>query len=186
MSLLKVFLIAVALSMDAFAVAVAGGSTLKPPLRGKAFKTGLFFGGFQALMPLAGWLAGSSMRSFVSGIDHWVAFCLLTIVGGKMIYESLRGGGEKACDVCGNMSLLMLAVATSIDAFAVGLSLSFLGAAIVAPALVIGAVTFVFSAGGVYIGARAGHFFENRIEIAGGAILILIGLKILMEHLYGW
>lgn len=186
MSPLKVIAIAVALSMDAFAVAVAGGATLKPPLRGKALKTGLFFGGFQALMPLAGWLLGSTMRSYVAGVDHWVAFILLAGVGGKMIYESLRGGGAGVCDVCGNVPLLVLAIATSIDAFAVGLSLSFLGSGIVAPALAIGAVTFAFSAGGIYLGARAGHFFENRIEIAGGALLILIGFKILLEHLYGW
>lgn len=184
MSVLKTILIALALSMDAFAVAVAGGSALKPPLRGKALKTGLFFGGFQALMPLAGWLAGSTLRSFVTGVDHWVAFVLLSGVGGKMIYEALRGG-EKTCDVCGNGPLFLLAVATSIDAFAVGLSLSFLGASIFLPALIIGLVTFTLSAAGVYIGAKAGHFFENKMEIAGGVVLVGLGVKILLEHLYG-
>ena len=184
MSFYKTILIALALSMDAFAVAVAGGSALKPPLRGKAFKTGLFFGGFQALMPLAGWFAGSGLHAFVKGVDHWVAFALLSGVGGKMIYEALKGG-EKTCDVCGTGPLFVLAVATSIDAFAVGLSLSFLGVSIVLPALIIGLVTFTLSAAGIYIGAKAGHFFENKMEIAGGLVLVGLGAKILLEHLYG-
>ncbi|HOX23199.1 MAG TPA: manganese efflux pump MntP family protein, partial [Elusimicrobiales bacterium] len=147
-------------------------------------KTGLFFGGFQGLMPLAGWFAGAALHSIVTGVDHWVAFLLLSGVGGKMIYEALKGE-QKRCDVCRTAPLLMLAIATSIDAFAVGLSLSFLGVSIFFPAAIIGAVTFALSAAGIYIGCKAGHFFENKIEIAGGAVLVALGLKILLEHLSG-
>ncbi len=181
-------LIALALSLDAFAVAVASGATMTRLNVPHALKMGLFFGGFQALMPVLGWLAGRGMKEYIEAYDHWLAFGLLTAVGGKMIYESLKikeeeeCGGERACPFH-TWTLTVLAVATSIDALAVGLTFSFLQVSIAAPVLIIGAVTFLMSVAGVRLGSAGGHFFEHRMEAAGGAILILIGFKILFSHL---
>ncbi len=152
-----------------------------------ALKMGLFFGGFQAIMPVIGWLAGIGMKSFITGVDHWIAFGLLTLIGGKMIYEAMKikpeeesGPGSRPFDTG---MLFILAVATSIDALAVGITFSVLSVSIILPALVIGGVTFVMSVTGVRLGVKGGHFFENKIEVAGGLILFGIGLKILLDHL---
>lgn len=184
MDIITILFIAFGLSMDAFAVSVTSGITTKNLKLSNILRIALFFGSFQAIMPLLGWLAGLSLRSFICGVDHWIAFGLLTFVGCKMIYESAKikmiGKGNNPLDI---YVLLILSVATSIDALAVGLSLSFLNIAILTPIIIIGIVTFVLSFIGTFIGKRLGSFFEHKIEIAGGVILIGIGLKILIEHL---
>jgi len=135
-------------------------------------------------MPLIGWSAGLSFRDFISGIDHWIAFGLLSLIGCKMIYESSKMEvNSKKIDPLNVYVLLMLSIATSIDALAVGLSLSFLNVSIALPAIIIGVVTFLLSIFGVYLGNRFGHYFERKIEIIGGLILIGIGIRILINHL---
>lgn len=184
MDILTVLSIAVGLSMDAFAVSITSGVAIKDLRPVHALKIALFFGAFQAIMPVIGWLAGLGMRSFISGFDHWVAFGLLLFVGGKMIWESRSMEEDKPkSDPLGNTVLLLLAIATSIDALAVGLTFSLLNVSIAVPVLIIGLVTFGLSFAGVLIGKKAGHLFENKIEIVGGLILIGIGCKILFEHL---
>jgi len=177
------FIIACALSMDAFAVSVVAGINAKRFKIDHAIRIAFFFGGFQALMPIAGWLSGTGIRSLMAGFDHWVAFALLTATGGKMMYEAVRLKEREQIDFQNFFVLFLLAIATSIDAFAVGLSLSFLGVSIIVPALIIGIITFFFSLCGVFVGNKTGHFFENKIEILGGLMLIGIGIKILTEHL---
>lgn len=170
--------------MDAFAVSITSGITIKRLKINNALKIALFFGLFQAIMPLVGWLAGLSLRGFIAEIDHWIAFGLLSFIGCKMIYESITvQSSEKQINPLNIYVLLMLSVATSIDALAVGVSFAFLKISIVTPVMVIGTITFVLSFFGVFVGNRIGHFFENKIEIAGGLILIGIGVKILLEHL---
>jgi len=184
MNLFTILVIAVGLAMDAFAVSISSGLAIKKIRLGHAFKIALFFGAFQALMPVIGWLAGISLKDFISAIDHWIAFALLSFVGGKMIYEAAFLDEEKEeKDVFNIYILLILSIATSIDALAVGLTLSFLDVDIASPALIIGLITFLLSFAGVYIGDRFGHFFESKIEIFGGLILIGIGTKVLVEHL---
>ncbi len=189
MNIFEVLFIALGLAMDAFAVAVASGATMKRLHLPDALKMGLFFGGFQAVMPVIGWLAGLGLKDYIAGLDHWIAFGLLAIVGGKVLYESFElkgagdcGAGAKACPF-NTGTLTVLAIATSIDALAVGLTFSVLKISIVTPVLVIGLVTFVMSVAGVKLGTAGRHFFENKMEAAGGVILILIGLKILLGHL---
>ncbi|MDP2719834.1 MAG: manganese efflux pump MntP family protein [Dehalococcoidia bacterium] len=184
MSIIPIVFIALGLSMDAFAVSVTRGLAVKTSRAANAIKVAAFFGGFQAIMPVLGWLAGTRVRDLISGIDHWIAFGLLAAIGGKMIYESFKvdAGGKKN----GSLTipvLFVLAVATSIDAFAVGLSLSFLDISIMAPALIIGAITFFLSFIAFFIGSALGGFFEKRIEAVGGLILIGIGIKIVLDHL---
>jgi putative Mn2+ efflux pump MntP len=184
MTHVTLLLIAFGLSMDAFAVSVSNGIAIQRRRANHALRIGLFFGSFQALMPLIGWAAGLNLRDLISGVDHWIAFGLLTFIGCKMIYESkkMNGRGKEAKPL--NLpTLLMLSVATSIDALAVGISFALLNISIIAPILVIGAVTFVLSFFGVLTGSKIGHFFEKKIEILGGLILIGIGIKILIEHL---
>lgn len=179
-----VVFVAVGLSMDAFAVAVASGMAMKPIKVPHALRLALFFGGFQAAMPVAGWLAGRGMRDFISGVDHWIAFGLLSAVGAKMIFEAVGANPKRAAlDPQSLPMLFALSVATSLDALAVGIGLSFLDVPIIEPAMVIGAITFIFSLAGVYLGGRLGHLFERKIEVLGGLILIAIGLKILAGHL---
>ncbi|HTY44683.1 MAG TPA: manganese efflux pump MntP family protein [Patescibacteria group bacterium] len=186
MHIVTVILIAAGLAMDAFAVAITSGLAMKCFNPGNALKLAASFGAFQACMPMAGWLAGTALRNWISAVDHWVAFVILSAVGGKMIIESFKLKAEDPADSAAcRMSvpwLLTVSVATSIDALAVGVSLSFLSVPIITPALVIGMVTFAISFVGVYIGNRVGHFFENKIEVLGGLILIVIGAKILLEH----
>ena len=170
--------------MDAFAVSITSGLTIKSLKINNALKIAIFFGLFQAIMSLIGWLAGLSFRDFISDVDHWMAFGLLSVIGCKMIYESSKMElNKKKINPLNIYVLLVLSVATSIDALAVGLSLSFLKVSIVLPAVIIGIVTFLLSIIGVYFGNRFGHYFERKIEIFGGLILICIGIKILIEHL---
>ena len=170
--------------MDAFAVSITSGLTIKQLRIAHAIRIGLFFGAFQAIMPLAGWLAGLSVRDFVADVDHWIAFGLLILIGGKMIYEALgMESVDRKQDPLKISVLLMLSIATSIDALAVGVTFAILNVSIILPVMVIGMVTFVMSFAGVYIGDRLGHFFEKKIEILGGLVLIGIGIKILIEHL---
>ncbi|MFA6610073.1 MAG: manganese efflux pump MntP family protein [Candidatus Omnitrophota bacterium] len=184
MSFVTIFFIAIGLSMDACAVSIVHGIAMKKFNIRHAAIMALFFGAFQAIMPVIGWLGGCTLRGFIQGVDHWIAFSLLAFVGGKMIFESTKLGDErKAIDFMSIYTLLILSLATSIDALAVGLSLSFLNISIIFPALVIGATTFTISLGGVLLGNRFGHFFERKMEFAGGLILIAIGVKILIEHL---
>jgi putative Mn2+ efflux pump MntP len=183
MEIWVLLVIAVGLSMDAFAVSVASGFSIRPLRPRDALKMALFFGGFQALMPALGWLAGISFRSYIEGFDHWVTFGLLTFVGGKMIYEAFTmEKEERLTEPPCNSLLFVLAVATSLDALAVGLGLAVLKNDIIVPALVIGLVTFVICFIGVYLGHRFGHFFESKVEAVGGVVLIGIGAKILLEH----
>ncbi|MFA5147815.1 MAG: manganese efflux pump MntP family protein [Candidatus Omnitrophota bacterium] len=183
MSASAIFLIALGLAMDAFAVSVAGGVVIKRNKLKSALKFGSFFGSFQMVMPAIGWMAGVRLKGFLAGIDHWVAFGLLAFIGGKMIYGSWKIDEEERQASFGLKEMLVLSVATSIDALAAGFSFAFLQVSIVLPVIVIGAVTFLLSFLGVVIGNTAGHFFERKLEAAGGLILMAIGIKILMEHL---
>ncbi len=181
---ISTLLIALGLAMDAFAVSVTSGATITHDRLKSALKAALFFGAFQAFMPVIGWFGGLEFSDFVSGYDHWVAFGLLALIGGKMIHESMTTEpDERVANLLDLRVLTFLAVATSIDALAVGVTFAFLDVPIFIPVVVIGVVTFVLSFLGIYIGNRFVGFFENRIEIVGGLILIGIGLKILLEDL---
>ena len=176
-------LIALGLAMDAFAVSVARGITIKRQRARSAFKFGMFFGSFQMIMPVAGWLAGVRLHSLIANIDHWIAFVLLAFIGCRMIYESFKPEEKTEAASHGIKVMLFLSVATSIDALAVGLSFAFLEISIVTPVIIIGIVTFALSFIGIFIGNTIGHFFEKKLEVLGGLILIGIGIKILLEHL---
>jgi len=182
-SLTAIVLIAFGLAMDAFAVSVASGITVKRQKIRSALKFGLFFGSFQVIMPIAGWLAGIRLKGFITDIDHWVAFGLLAFIGCKMIYESFKLKEKEETASYGINVMLLLSVATSIDALAVGLSFAFLEISIATPVIIIGLVTFAMSFIGIFIGNTVGHFFERKLEALGGLILIGIGIKILLEHL---
>ncbi|MGD6850595.1 MAG: manganese efflux pump MntP family protein [Candidatus Bathyarchaeia archaeon] len=184
MDALTIILIAVGLAMDAFAVSIASGMTIKGNRRRAGLLTAAAFGGFQMLMPVIGWAVGLSLADLISSIDHWIAFGLLAFIGAKMIYEGTKKEEKRKSPTELKMrSLLILAVATSIDALMVGLSFAFLQTSIALPIAVIGAVTFGLSLVGFYFGCGLGKVFGRRIEIVGGGVLILIGLKILLEHL---
>ena len=186
MSLTELFVIAVGLSMDAFAVAICKGLKMRKLRWGQAGLIALFFGGFQALMPLVGWLLGKQFEQYIVKVDHWIAFVLLAFIGGKMIWEALEKekdvdeGGERPFDL---KELFILAVATSIDALAVGITFAFLKVSIWSSIALIGCTTFLLSGLGVLIGHKFGARYKNKAEFAGGLILVLIGLKILLEHL---
>jgi putative Mn2+ efflux pump MntP len=177
--------LAVGLAMDAFAVSIGVGLTAQQVSGRTTFRLAWHFGLFQFLMPVVGWLAGLSVERWISGIDHWVAFALLVAIGGHMIYEAVYGDEEVrgARDATRGVSLVVLSVATSIDALAVGLSLALLGVEIWYPAVVIGIVAFLFTAAGLHLGRRFGALLGRRMEVLGGIILIGIGLKILADHL---
>jgi putative Mn2+ efflux pump MntP len=184
MDMPTILLIAVALAMDAFAVSVASGLNIKQFKVNHALRIAFFFGLFQGVMPVVGWLAGFNLRQFISAVDHWVAFGLLLIIGIKMMVEPLRKRPDKKkINPLNVYVLLVLAVATSIDALAVGLSLAFLKLLIITPAIIIGIVTFMLSFIGVFLGNRTGDFLKSKVEFLGGLILIIIGAKILIEHL---
>jgi putative Mn2+ efflux pump MntP len=186
MPIWAVILIAVGLAMDAFAVSVVSGLTIRRLTVPHAFRIAAFFGLFQAVMPIVGWTAGFGVRRWIAAYDHWIAFALLAVVGIKMIYEAVTmDTGERTGDPHSWSALLALSVATSIDALAVGLSLTLIGVRILLPAAIIGAVTFWLSLGGVYLGRKVGHFFEKGIEMAGGLILIGIGVAIVIRHAPG-
>lgn len=183
MSFFDLFLIAAALSMDAFAVAICKGLSVKKAGAGHVLTVGIYFGGFQALMPLVGFLLGFKFEKFIVSVDHWIAFVLLAVIGGNMIKEALGGEDDEVNDSFSFKTMLPLAVATSIDALAVGISFAFLGVDIVTAALLIGVTTFVISGAGVVVGNIFGAKYKAKAELAGGIVLILIGLKILLEHL---
>jgi len=184
MDLIKIVIVAVGLAMDTFAVSIVSGSAYKQLKIKHALRMAVFFGGFQAFMPLVGSLAGLTIKSYITGYDHWAAFGILVAVGGKMIYESFKiKSAQENLDPSNVLILLALAVATSIDALAVGITLSFFSVSIGTAVTIIGLVTFLLSYMGVFVGKRFGHFFENKIEALGGLILIGLGAKILFEHL---
>ena len=184
MTLITIIIIALGLSMDAFAVSIVSGAAYKQLKIKHALRIALFFGGFQAIMPLIGYLAGLSIKNYIASYDHWVAFGLLSAVGVKMIYESFKiKSAENNLNPTNILILLVLSIATSIDALAIGITLSFLRVSLVTAVGIIGLVTFVLSYLGVFLGKRFGHFFENKIEAIGGLILIGLGVKILFEHL---
>lgn len=187
MGIIELLLIAVGLSMDAFAVALCRGLGMKRFHPRNAFIIALFFGGFQAAMPLAGWLLGQQFEQYITAFDHWVAFGLLALIGGKMIVEAIQ---NDSCpvdngEVIQYKRLFLMAVATSIDALAVGITFSFLKVHLLSAILSIGTVTLVLSFFGVYVGFRFGDRLKRKAEWMGGLVLIGIGLKILLEHL-GW
>lgn len=182
MGVLELIFIAIGLSMDAFAVSICKGLSLKKVNLKQMMIAGLYFGGFQALMPLIGYLLGVGFESFVQSIDHWIAFILLGILGINMIKESFSDDENVDSNFTFKV-MLPLAIATSIDALAVGITFAFLRVNILISILVIGITTFCFSFLGVKIGNVAGEKFKNKAELIGGIILILIGLKILLEHL---
>ena len=194
MGIAELFFIAVGLSMDAFAVAIGKGLGMKRLDMRHALVIALFFGGFQALMPVIGWLLGSAFAQYVEAVDHWIAFVLLALIGANMIREALHeDDGEPASENADDgarqridvRELLLMAIATSIDALAVGVTLSFLHVNIVFAALFIGVITFALSLGGVVAGQRVGSRWRKPSSIAGGIILIAIGVKILVESLIG-
>jgi len=175
--------IALALAMDAFAVALAAGGVLNPLTGRHLFRLGFHFGLFQALMPIIGWLVGMSFQKWISDYDHWVAFGLLAAVGGRMIKEAFEEDEDKAfSDPTRGMTMVMLSVATSIDALAVGLSIAMLGVSVWLPAAVIGVVAGVLTVCGMLMGRRLGDSWGKKVEVCGGLVLCIIGLKILLEH----
>lgn len=184
MTPLTLIFIALALAMDAFAVALAAGVSLAPVSKRQLFRLGFHFGLFQGLMPIIGWLAGLSVQSMITAYDHWLAFGLLSFVGGKMIFESFHDDEEKEkTDPTRGLTMVMLSIATSIDALAVGLSLAVIGVDIWTPALVIGLTASILTVTGMLMGGKIGMIWGKRVEVMGGLLLIGIGLKILADHL---
>ena len=183
----ELFLIGVGLAMDAFAVSVCKGLAMNKVNKKQAVVIGLYFGGFQALMPFIGWFLGVSFQKYITSIDHWIAFILLVFIGGKMILEAVKDPDieeiREKDPPLDHKEMLMLAVATSIDALAVGITFAFLDTPIVEAAVIIGVTTFALSVFGVFVGNFFGTKYKKKAEIAGGIILILIGVKILLEHL---
>ena len=174
---------AIALAMDAFAVAICKGLTVKKIKPRHLVITGLYFGGFQALMPLIGYFLGVNFRQYIETVDHWIAFALLVIIGANMIKEAFSKDEELHTDDFSFKSMLPLAVATSIDALAVGVTLAFLKANVISSVSLIGIIAFLISAAGVLLGKTVGCKFKSKAELLGGIILIFMGLKILLEHL---
>ena len=185
---IELFLMGVGLSMDAFAVSICKGLGMRKVNKKQALVIGLFFGGFQALMPLVGWILGIQFQKYITSIDHWIAFILLGFIGGKMILEAVKEWNEEDIVEVKDQSLdhrnmFVLAVATSIDALAVGITFAFLDYPIVEAITVIGITTFVISIGGVYVGNFFGNKYEKKAEFVGGLILVLLGVRILLTHL---
>lgn len=187
MGFFEVFMIGVGLSMDAFAAAICKGLSMRRATAGNILIIAVLFGGFQALMPLIGYFLGNQFEEYIVSVDHWIAFTLLLFIGGKMIIEVFKEGEAEKCDVFETKlnikEVVIMAVATSIDALAVGISFAFLRVDIKTSVLIIGITTFFISAAGVAIGKKFGSKFKNKATVAGGIILILIGTKILLEHL---
>lgn len=184
MGISEIILISLGLAMDAFAIAVCKGLSMKKMDWKKAIIIGLWFGFFQALMPVIGYILGSSFQHLIESVDHWLIFALLSFIGVKMIKESLSKDCESLNDSIDFKTMLILALATSIDALAVGITFAFLNTNIVIAALMIGIITWILSIAGVKIGNRFGDKYEKKAEFAGGAILVLLGIKILLEHLH--
>ena len=183
MSLFSLFIIAVGLSMDAFAVSICKGLAMQKINLRKAGIVGVWFGGFQALMPFIGYLLGSQFEQYITAIDHWIAFVLLGLIGASMIKEALSKEEECANDSLDCKTMFLLAVATSIDALAVGVTFAFLQVEIVPAVSFIGIITFTLSIVGVKVGNIFGTKYKSKAELAGGMILVLMGIKILLEHL---
>ncbi len=185
MEFLSIFLIAIGLAADCFAVALSGSISMRTPSFIQVFRASLAFGLFQGLMPVLGWLAGRTVVEFVADYDHWLAFALLAFVGGKMIWESFHSGdgNRRNADITRGFLLLTLAVATSIDALAVGLSFAFMEVDITVASLAIGVVAFIATAIGFLLGRKVGSLIGKRAETIGGIVLIGIGLKVLLEHM---
>lgn len=183
MDVISLFFIAVALAMDAFAVSITNGIAMCSLRIRPALLIAFFFGTFQAIMPLLGWLAGYRLKNLIVAVDHWIAFILLSFIGGKMIYEAWFLE-KKETPPATLPILFFLAIATSIDAFAVGITFVFLNVSILMPVIIIGIVTFIISYIGVWIGCNVGKNLSGKAEVIGGIILIIIGIKILIEHLY--
>ncbi len=183
MGFIEILLIGIGLSMDAFAVSICKGLNMQKVNKADAVVIGLFFGSFQAVMPLIGWVIGRQFESYIISFDHWAAFGLLAFLGGKMIIEALKCGDDETAENLDVKELLLMAIATSIDALAVGITFAFLKVNIVGSVLIIGISTFILSFIGVHIGNGFGSKFKTKAELAGGIILILIGVKILFEHL---
>lgn len=184
----ELFLLGVGLSMDAFAVSVCKGLGMRKLDKKQALIIGLYFGGFQALMPLIGWLLGSQFQQYITSIDHWIAFILLGFIGGKMMVEAVREWNEEeTVEVMDapidHKNIFVLAVATSIDALAVGITFAFLNTPIIEAITIIGITTMVLSIIGVIVGNFFGSRYKSKAEFIGGLILVLLGLKILLEHL---
>lgn len=185
MSLLDLIITAVALSMDAFAVSISKGLSCRTFRLRNSLITGAYFGGFQALMPLIGYFLAGLFAKYITAFDHWIAFILLGLIGGNMIREAFSKEEDKVDDSFGLRAMLPLAVATSIDALATGVSFAVVGANIFTAIALIGVTTFLFSAAGVKIGNVFGAKYKAKAEFVGGLILILMGTKILIEHLCG-
>ena len=188
MGFVDIFLIGIALSMDAFAVSICKGLSVKKVSAKHVLTVGVYFGGFQALMPLLGWVLGSQFSGYIQQYDHWVAFILLLLIGGNMIREALSGEEDEAEDTAtggrlDHKKLFLMAIATSIDALAVGVTFAFLETPILSAVSLIGVTTFCISVAGVAVGCWFGARYKQRAEITGGVILVLLGCKILLEHL---
>jgi putative Mn2+ efflux pump MntP len=184
MDWISLFAVACALAMDAFAVAIVSGLMLEPLTGRNVFRLAFHFGLFQALMTVIGWIAGNAVYSHIEAVDHWIALGLLGFVGGRMIWGSLHKSKEERilADPTSGWTLVVLAVATSIDALAVGLSLAMIGSHIIIPAITIGIVAGAFTVAGLLLGRRIGSLWGRRVEALGGVILIAIGIKIVVEH----
>ncbi len=186
MGFFEIFLIGIGLSADAFSVAVCKGLNMRKLNLKHTYIIALFFGGFQAIMPLIGYLLGTNFADYIEAFDHWIAFVLLGFIGGKMAIEAIRDKDddeEEKTDVLKIGELTVMAIATSIDALAVGITFAFLKVNILLSVLLIGVTTFALSLGGVLIGNKFGAKYKSKAELAGGIILVLIGVKILLEHL---
>lgn len=185
MEIISIMLIAVSLAMDAFAVSISNGISVTGFKQKHAIKQGIFFGGFQFIMPVLGWVLGSSVKVYIEAVDHWIAFLLLFAIGFNMIKESLSNDDDEEVVCClTNTKLIWQAIATSIDALAIGISLAILNVNIIMAATIIGVVAFGFGVAGGVLGKRLGNVFQQKAEIAGGIVLICIGLKILVEHIF--
>lgn len=184
MEIVEILLLGISLAMDAFAVSICKGLSMKKINWKKGIIIGLYFGIFQALMPMIGYFCGSAFESFVTSIDHWITFILLLLIGGNMIKESLGKEESENCNDNVNFkTMIVLAIATSIDALAVGITFAFLNVNLLLAVSLIGIITFIISLIGVKLGNKFGSKYEKKAQIAGGVILIIIGLKILLEHL---
>lgn len=186
MSVFEILLIGVGLSMDAFAVAICKGLNMRKVNKAQCFIIALFFGGFQALMPLVGWALGRQFEQYITAVDHWIAFVLLVFLGGKMVLDALKVQEEDVVEMDCKLDikeLFLMAIATSIDALAVGITFAFLNVIILPAITIIGCTTFLLSIAGVFIGNIFGSKYKHKAELLGGVILIFIGLKILLEHL---
>lgn len=185
MGIIEIIAVGIGLAMDAFAVSICKGLKMRKINYTHTLIIALFFGGFQALMPLIGWLLGKQFETYIVSIDHWIAFALLAFIGGKMIYESFKKEEEDSSETekLDLKELTVMAIATSIDALAVGITFAFFQVNIISAISIIGVITFVICTAGVIIGHNFGAKYKNKAELAGGIVLVVIGLKILLEHL---